>query len=438
MALAFSTLADNPSTVGATSYASSSVTPTGAAGVFVFVLSSGLALATTVTLDTPTWLDGAWTKVEDEDTGLALFAFYGKAIGSPAADTVTADFEADTQTGCHIIIVEATGQDATTLVVQSKVATSGVATSGTVTLDGAMGSANNHHLAIFGHEVNEAHAPAGGETELADNGFDAPTRRMSVQHKANDTSSSASWTTSAEWHAIGLEVKAASAGTTVDLTNAVETDTAQALDIDKAVSLVTATETDSAQALRIPRLTTATETDSAVALDIDKAVTLTPAAETDTAQALSITKTIFVSLTPATETDTAETLTFSQAGAFDITPATETDSAQALTFTKTIFKDLTLAAETNSAQTLSVTKTIFVSLVHVDETDTAQALSIAQAIQMTITAATETDTAVTLSFLGGVPVVVHFDPPSSGSGAFADGTPGSGAFDAHTPSQTVA
>lgn len=216
MALAFTLLSDNPTTSGADTYTSDSVTPAASQWVVLMGMGSGVLSTTNPAPDAPTWLDGAWEgPVTVGDTSSEMNVWVGKVVASPAADTVSVlytDPVSDPLTGHHLILLQATGGDAADITVQSKTA-SGTGTTGTVTLDSAMGSADNHHLAFISHEVNEAHAPGDGETELADNGYDGPTRHTSAQHKANDTSSAATWSTSADWIAVGIEFAVASSGT---------------------------------------------------------------------------------------------------------------------------------------------------------------------------------------------------------------------------------
>ena len=214
MALAFSVLVDDPDTAAASSYATPAVTPTANASVLLIAQSSGTLDATTPAPDVPSWLSGSWTlELEAPDTTSEVNVWSGRVNGSPGSDDITVDFDADAQTGCHLVLIEITGEDDTDLVIQSKLAT-GSGTSGTVTLDSALGSANNAILAAFFHLVNEAHAPTGGETEIVDSGYNTPTRRLSVSHKLNTNTAGASWATTGAWGAVAFEIKAAAGAVT--------------------------------------------------------------------------------------------------------------------------------------------------------------------------------------------------------------------------------
>lgn len=215
MALAFSVVTDDPDTANASSYDSPSVTPTGGAHVVVCVQNSKTAAPDKASIDTPTWLDGAWT--EEADVIVAadnyrMTVWSGKVVASPSADTITASFAA-AQIACHIRIIEITGGDAD-IVRQAKTANpSGNATEQTITLDAALVAATSQVLAFFGINDNSAITPADGETELQDTGHSAPTRRMQTQHKLNDTSSSVTFA-SATRLGVALEIAEAAGGGT--------------------------------------------------------------------------------------------------------------------------------------------------------------------------------------------------------------------------------
>lgn len=115
--------------------------------------------------------------------------------------------------------------------------------------------------------------------------------------------------------------------------------------------------------------------------------TLTPATETDTAVALSLT--YLKTLVSATETDAAQTVIAQKFAT--LTPATEVDAAQALTAFKSV--TVTPATETDSAQ--AITRGGTVTLTPATETDSAQALSLTYV--KTVTPAAETDTAQSVS-----------------------------------------
>lgn len=115
--------------------------------------------------------------------------------------------------------------------------------------------------------------------------------------------------------------------------------------------------------------------------------TLTPATETDTAVALSLT--YLKTLVSATETDAAQALSVQKS--VTLTPATETDSAQTIIAQK--FATLTPATEVDAAQALTAFKSVTVT--PATETDSAQAIT--RGGTVTLTPATETDSAQALS-----------------------------------------
>jgi hypothetical protein len=403
-------------------------------------------------------------------------------MGTSSSAARRIDFGGDTCSSCRYSAVEfldvdtsgTNGSGAIVQVVDTGAGDSGTSNSATLA---ALGSANNAGYGWLDHQANEAIA-AGIANELHDVAGTSPACGAQSQWEINQTLIDWSWATSVANGGLAVEIKAAAAGPIeVDLTNASETDTAQALsvtktifkslaettetdiavalvvtkpivkaltpasttdsaqalgDVDKAVNLVTATETDTAQALRVPRLIQAAETNVAVALDVDKAVTLGMASETDSAQTLRVPR-----LTAAVETDSAQALTFSQSGAHDIAPALETDSAQALAFTKTIFKSLTTAAETDTAQALTFAQASDFDITQASETDTAQPLTVTKTIFMTLIPATESDLATAIELGGGVPMVGHFDPPSPNSQDFALEQLLAARFDPPTPEAVV-
>lgn len=210
MALAISLL-DNSvaSATDATSYTTALVTPTGGAEVAVAVFNSKASATDTPTLDSPTWLSGTWTQLQTIEQGgnRRLTVFHGRAIGSPSADNITASFGGATQTGCRIIVFQATGQDTTTPVPQSNQG-SGTGTSATTSLPGALAGTDSVVVGIFGINSNAAITPGDGETEIADGGHNAPTRALQAQYKLNDATSNATFANSGfVW--VSFEFKAA-------------------------------------------------------------------------------------------------------------------------------------------------------------------------------------------------------------------------------------
>lgn len=177
------------------------------------------------------------------------------------------------------------------------------------------------------------------------------------------------------WSLVAVEVKG-SAGTTVTLTPATETDAAQALSLQKFATVTPAVETDAAQALLFGKnasVTPATETDGAQGLSFYRAATITPATEVDGAQGLVFAKN--ATLTPAVETNGAQALGYFKF--VTLVPATEVDAAQALGLTFATFYTLTPATETDTAVPLALVRNI--TLTPATEADEAQALGYSQA-----------------------------------------------------------
>ncbi|MEU1272953.1 hypothetical protein [Streptomyces sp. NPDC005799] len=144
-----------------------------------------------------------------------------------------------------------------------------------------------------------------------------------------------------------------SSGTTVALTLASATETAQALTGAKVLALAASTEADGAQALagaKAGTLTLAAATESAQSLTGGKATTLSPAASIDAAQLVTGSKA--ASLGVAAASDTAQPLVGTKTVTLGI--ATEVDGAQAVAGTKTAL--LTPAVEQSAAQAFNGVK----------------------------------------------------------------------------------
>ena len=207
-----------------------------------------------------------------------------------------------------------------------------------------------------------------------------------------------------------------SAGGSVAIAAATETDTAQPIASNQAASVGLASETDTAIAIALTQRATlglASEADTAQALTSNQAGALGLASETDTAQPVSSGTIASVGL--ASETDTAQALASNQSatiglaaetdsaqpisvtGAGTLGTATETDTAQALTANQR--GTIGLASETDTAQPISRVEFIPVGLA--SETDTAQPIVSLQ--RAAIAPALETDTAQAISITGGEP-----------------------------------
>lgn len=215
MALAFTNRAAIANNVDGTTFATAAFTPSASAGILVALWNSKATTPDLGTLDTPSWLSGAWSAAEIDlvsaGTVRRLTVYSGFTVASPGSAALTATFGA-TQTGCVIVVDDVTGQDVTDFVLQPGAETEATGTSASRTLAGALAGADSAIWSACGNNINEAKTPTGGETELADVGTTAPTTNLQTQFKINATVSGVSWVTSTGNIVIGaLEVKAAGA-----------------------------------------------------------------------------------------------------------------------------------------------------------------------------------------------------------------------------------
>lgn len=223
MAITNSHLGSVASGTDATSYTTGSISPSANTFVYAFVENSRGSSPALPTLTSNAGLTLTWVQEETVTVGSRrLTLFRGRTGAAPGSGTVTADFGASTQTGGSIIIgqltdLDSSGTNGSGAVLQSTPA-SGTGTTGSVTLS-SFGSASNGVLAGFQHDANEATAPGSGFTETAgqDVTHAAPVTGLAVEWRAdNDTSVDASWTTSALWLGIAVELVAAGAGAPVN------------------------------------------------------------------------------------------------------------------------------------------------------------------------------------------------------------------------------
>ncbi len=187
-------------------------------------------------------------------------------------------------------------------------------------------------------------------------------------------------------------------GTTVNVGQATETDTAQAVSIERTYSVAQATETDTAQAIAVRRLISvgqATETDTAQAVTFRKELTAGIATETDTAQPVTISR--LIATGQATETDSALAVTIgSTATNVAVGQATETDTAQAVTIARGI--DVGQATETDTAQAVAVITDQVIAVGQAVETDTAQSIFILGSAVITLLDSWSTVSTATSNF----------------------------------------
>src|SRR3990172_5645657 len=208
MAISASLLAAAASTTDATSYLTSSQTPTANALQLIGVhnsIGTGPALA-------PTSITGCgltWVKVAETATwgvgGIKMVSLWRALGASPTTGQLTIDFNGVTQTGCHYDWWQLTG----------------AGTSLTVTLAAFADATNNLAVIFCGHGANEAKAQETGYTELGDVSTSTPNDGFAAAYLlGQDTSPSYSWVTSTRAGAVAAEIKAA-AGTTYTKAGAV-------------------------------------------------------------------------------------------------------------------------------------------------------------------------------------------------------------------------
>lgn len=225
MAVTAANLAAVSNSTNLSSYSTGSISP-GANRLLIATVYNGVGSGTA---NTPTLTGNGLTWVQEEttvdfetggtDRDKRITSF--RAMGaSPSAGAVTADFAGQTQSGCIIIVdefdgVDTGGTNGSAAVVQSlSVGSLGSsASSGAVTL-AAFGSASNATYGALSHVVDETSTAGSGFTKLGDVGHGAPTRSLVTEWKnSNDTSVDASWSTSAKWAGIALEIKASGGST---------------------------------------------------------------------------------------------------------------------------------------------------------------------------------------------------------------------------------
>lgn len=189
---------------------------------------------------------------------------------------------------------------------------------------------------------------------------------------------------------------------TISVDQVTETDTAQAIQLNRSIAVGQVQETDTSQAVtarQTQAIGQVSETDTALAVAITQSRTVGQVTETDAAQAVT-------SLQPravaqVSETDTAQAIATQQAGA--IGQVSETDAAQAIAVTQ--IASLGQVSETDTAQSFVARQAEVVA--QVTETDTAQAIAVLQS--RAIEQVQESDTAQGLSTAMGLAQVVETD-----------------------------
>ncbi|HVV37579.1 MAG TPA: LamG domain-containing protein [Acidimicrobiales bacterium] len=225
MTIAATNLTASRDSTDASSFSTASVSPTGNDLILVAVLNSKAT-----TPDTPTISGGGvttWTQVSTDVRATSrLTIFRGVAPASPTPAAIVIDFGGVTQTSCSWSVDDFSGCDTggtngSNAIVQAVAGSGGggggfsAATSATVTL-AAFGSVDNGTYGAFAHLANESTTQGTGFTKLGDIAGGGPATALESQWRSdNDTSVDASWSTSIQSLGIGIELKAATTGTTV-------------------------------------------------------------------------------------------------------------------------------------------------------------------------------------------------------------------------------
>lgn len=216
MAISATPLVTNGSNVDATSFATSSISPTSNALVLAAVINraaSGSSVTPTASGNGLTWVQVATVIVSDNTNRVTIF----RALGaSPSAGSLTFDFGVQSQNYCYWSVSEFTGVDTSGTngsgaVVQSNTGTDEATNTGLTISLSAFGSANN--VAFGAVRAGNAINPGTGYTELGEVAGDVI---FESEYKLNDANVDWTWTSSTSF-AIGaaLEIKAgASVGAT--------------------------------------------------------------------------------------------------------------------------------------------------------------------------------------------------------------------------------
>jgi len=236
---------------------------------------------------------------------------------------------------------------------------------------------------------------------------------------AEDPAAWDAWLSGA-WYAITAAFKPAVAGGQgINVTQATETNIAQAITIATAFTLAVglATETDLAQAVSVTTQTNivvgqVTET------DLSQAVTVSPGGvtiavgqslETDIAQAVTVFAQTSISVVQALESDTSQAITVIPGGTtIAVGQSTETDTAQAVTV---LPGGLNVAVgqstETDLAQAVTITTGQSIATGQAVETDLAQVVTlIPGGTSITANQAVESDTAQAVTVFTGQVIAV--------------------------------
>jgi hypothetical protein len=219
MALAFAERTSSYSTTNATSYATGTLfTPAASSLMLAFVFPSSTdaveAQPTSVSGNSVTYTQCTTTVfVSGVGSGSAWVGIVG---GSPTNGAVTASGWGTARTGIGMSVFEITGADVSGTALNalaSAFTATGTATSGSVTMTGGPLSAGNLAAGFFDHTAAE-NISAGANCAVGSTGnYATPNRGMGSVYNNTATygNPAASWTTSAAFRALGVEVKVAAA-----------------------------------------------------------------------------------------------------------------------------------------------------------------------------------------------------------------------------------
>lgn len=210
MALAATLLTGNYDNVDRTSYTTASISPAANSCLLLFYVTRHATTGPTLTPSGPSGV--TWTAITNQVDGISRLGMWrGTVSGSPGTGAVTLSIDGGvTAIGCHWHIIQVTGHDTSGTIVQSPVgATGSTGTSSSLTF-AAAGASGNRFLSFHFHRANEATNPRTNWSELDDRAGSTPNGGSEVQWRndgTNETTGSASWTTSSRWQSMGVEVK---------------------------------------------------------------------------------------------------------------------------------------------------------------------------------------------------------------------------------------
>ena len=184
-------------------------TPIANADVFVAILNTKAALPDevfSVSGCNLTWSACPATSTVTWDVALKRVTWWKGKGASPSGTSVTVDFNGVTQTGFIGAVIQITGADITTPVVQATTNSALAATSLDLTLSGLLST--SIHLAAYGVDGNTDILVESGATELYDDNIGAPTARMAVHYRLGESVLTANTgAISRDWGGVGIEVQ---------------------------------------------------------------------------------------------------------------------------------------------------------------------------------------------------------------------------------------